>query len=96
MFYLGLGDVLRGLGDGVEAVRGEGHDGPAPGDLEAVVLGDRAVEAGLGAALRPGETLQFMRSVNKIYRWHFVSTSLDITYLQFLDDRDNLLILFYF
>ena len=58
VFYLGLGDVLRGLGDGVEAVRGEGHDGPAPGDLEAVVLRDRAVEASLGAALRPGETLQ--------------------------------------
>ena len=57
-FYLGLGDVLRGLGYGVEAVRGEGHDGPAPGDLEAVVLRDRAVEASLGAALRPGETLQ--------------------------------------
>ena len=57
-FYFGLGDVLRGLGDGVEAVRGKGHDGPAPGDLEAVVLRDRAVEASLGAALRPGETLQ--------------------------------------
>ena len=56
--HLGLGDILRGLGDGVEAVGGEGHDGAAPGDLEAVVLGDRTVEASLGAALRPSQTLQ--------------------------------------
>ena len=47
MSHLGLGDVLRGLGDGVEAVGGEAHDGPAPGHLEAVVLGDRSVEASL-------------------------------------------------
>ena len=45
--HLGLGDVLRGLGDGVEAVGGEAHDGAAPGDLEAVVLCDRPVEASL-------------------------------------------------
>ena len=56
--HLGLGDILRGLGDGVEAVGGEGHDGAAPGDLEAVILGDRTVEASLWAALWPGETLQ--------------------------------------
>lgn len=56
--HLGFGDVLRGLGDGVKAVGGEGHDGAAPGDLEAVVLGDGPVEASLGAALGPGETLQ--------------------------------------
>ena len=56
--HLGLGDILRGLGDGVEAVGGEGHDGAAPGDLEAVILGDGTVESSLRAALRPGQTLQ--------------------------------------
>ena len=56
--HLGLGDVLRGLGDGVEAVGGEAHDGAAPGDLEAVILGDGPIEASLWATLRPGETLQ--------------------------------------
>ena len=56
--HLGLGDVLRGLGDGVEAVGGEAHDGAAPGDLEAVILCDRPVEASLWATLRPSETLQ--------------------------------------
>ena len=69
--HLGLGDILRGLGDGVEAVGGEGHDGAAPGDLEAVVLGDRTVEASLGAALRPGQTLQLGEVIiNLIERWH--------------------------
>ena len=58
MSHLGLGDVLRGLGDGVEAVWGEAHDGPTPGHLEAVILCYRPVEASLRAALGPGETLQ--------------------------------------